>query len=246
VDEHAETPPLLHELQDFLYNQAHRGLARAGNTDPPSGFRLVADRVAALAELAYAPESSDVSTGRRYIRFVHEHFPDAYRERELGGLILTELYLTPPFLRGHASRLATVDSITARNMHLSTDGDGHLVLRWPEFVADYESARDRFWNRLLAAKKDVERVQGLLAGRRPIRAQREPDGHVTGTPSEASQVPGAPSRFLSLNELMDALGGSRTWWNVQIRNGLPRQRWGKGFYRYSLDEVLVWLEEQPT
>jgi predicted DNA-binding transcriptional regulator AlpA len=177
---------------------------------------------------------------------VHEHFPDAYRERELGGLILTELYLTPPFLRGHASRLATVDSITARNMHLSTDGDGHLVLRWPEFVADYESARDRFWNRLLAAKKDVERVQGLLASRTPIRAQREPDGHAATASSEASQDPGATPRLLSLNELIEVLGGSRTWWNVQIRNGLPRRRWGKGLWRYDLDEVRRWLDEQQA
>jgi hypothetical protein len=127
VDEHAETPSPLHELQDFLYNQAHRGLLRAGNADPPSGFRLVADRVVALAELAYAPESSDVSTGRRYIRFVHEHFPDAYREHELGGLILMELYLTPPFLQSHATRLATIGSATPRSGHLSTDGDGRLI-----------------------------------------------------------------------------------------------------------------------
>ena len=139
----AEVCAVLHPL---LFGWHHEGIRRTGEVYPLGAFLLMGATIDVLAGLAYNPaDDGDRGRGGRYKRFVQDYFPPQYtklREALWEGLRSTPLhYFT-------TSTIVFADSQPEAGLHLDQlDGD-RVVLHWPEFLRDYEAARDKYWEQL--------------------------------------------------------------------------------------------------
>ena len=98
------------ELHELLHGWPHRGLVRAGNADPFSGFLLVGARIDALASLIYDVVPGDRKQRSRYARFVTDFFPSRYRDLGLGPVMWSDLRSAPIHFLSSSGRLALADS----------------------------------------------------------------------------------------------------------------------------------------
>ncbi len=161
----------LDSLRELLYGWPHEGMVRAGRADPFSGFLLVAARIDALASLAYESEKDDHKGGRRYARFVTECFPKPYRRRGLPKILWSDLRSAPLHFLSSSGHLALADSQPDANLHLAVDEHERVILHWPEFLRDFEAARDRLWDRITQHPPAKARALAALRTRPQLRVQ---------------------------------------------------------------------------
>lgn len=160
------------ELCELLHGWPHQGLVRAGNADPFSGFLLVGARIDALASLIYDVVLGDRKQGSRYARFVTEFFPSRYRDLGLGPVMWSDLRSAPIHFLSSSGRLALADSQPHANLHLTKHGQNCVILHWPEFLHDFESARDRLWDRIQRDAEARDRAVTALRDRPPLRIRQ--------------------------------------------------------------------------
>jgi hypothetical protein len=130
-----------------------------------AGFVLVAITIDVLAGLAYNPSNDeDRGRGGRYKRFVQDFFPAQYthlRPAMWDGLRSSPIhYFT-------STDLLFADNQPHQELHLTKDSQGRVVLHWPDFLRDYESARDTYWERLSKDPQLLENARRRLE-RRPL------------------------------------------------------------------------------
>jgi len=75
-----------------------------------------------------------------------------------------------------------------------------------------------------------------VAHLRRVREVREARG-VTPTPGE---------RYITADELADAMGVSRSTVKRWVRAGVPSETWGMRVRRFRLSEVEAWARERPS
>jgi len=144
-------------LHRALFEISLEGIRSTGTTFPLGGFILVGAMIDMLAGLRYAPgNDADGQQGRRYARFVHEYFPAAYRQMNLGPTLWRHLRCTT--LHNFSSvALSLADN--QPGTHLTTLG-GRTALNWAETLADYETALHAYWQAMNvdpAIEANVER-----------------------------------------------------------------------------------------
>lgn len=159
------------ELYELLYGWSHRGLVSAGNADPFSGFLLIGARIDAFASLIYDVVPGDRKQGSRYARFVTEFFPSRYRDLGLGPVMWSDLRSAPIHFLSSSGRLALADSQPDSNLHLAKHGQNCVILHWPEFLHDFESARDKLWDRIQRNAEAEQRAAAALRDRPPLRVR---------------------------------------------------------------------------
>jgi hypothetical protein len=153
------------ELEPLLFGWHHVGLRKAGAAYGMAGFVLVAITIDVLAGLAYdPPNDDDRGRGGRYKRFVQDFFPAQYtrlREEMWDGLRSSPIHY-----------FTTTDVLFADNqphqaLHLTKDTQGRVILHWPDFLRDYEAARDKYWGRLRTDAQLMDKARRRLE-RRPV------------------------------------------------------------------------------
>jgi hypothetical protein len=182
--------PTLSGLYELLYGWPHAGMVRAGNADPFSGFLLVGARIDALASLIYDSEPGDRKSGKRYSRFVTEFFPSRYRDLGLGPILWADLRSMPLHFLSSTGKLALADSQPDAELHQAVEEPDRIFLHWPEFLRDYETARDRLWEHI---QKEADAKAHALAALRehpPLRVQTIQPAHLTRPTSTASAYGG--------------------------------------------------------
>jgi hypothetical protein len=171
--------PTLHDVHELLYGWPHTGMVRAGNADPFSGFLLVGARIDALASLIYDSEPGDRKTGKRYSRFVTVFFPSRYRDLGLGPIMWDDLRSAPLHFLSSTGKLALADSQPDAKLHLAVAEPDRTFLHWPEFLHDYETARDRLWEHICKDADAKARALAALRERPQLRVQTIKPAHLT-------------------------------------------------------------------
>lgn len=146
-------------------------LGSAGNADPFSGFLLVGARIDAFASLIYEVVPGDRKQGSRYARFVTEFFPSRYRDLGLGPIMWSDLRSAPIHFLSSSGRLALADSQPHANLHLTKHGQDCVILHWPEFLQDFESARNKLWDRIQRDANVRDWAAAALRERPPLRVR---------------------------------------------------------------------------
>jgi hypothetical protein len=155
---------VLQDLEPLLYGWHHEGIRAAGAAYPLGGFLLVAATIDVLAGLAEnPPNDNDRRRGERYRRFVQRFFPAQYARLPTA---LWDGLRSAPMHYFQAKDLLFADGQPEHRLHLDRDPHGRVILHWPEFLGDYEAARERY---AAALKTDA----GLMENARQ-RLQRRP------------------------------------------------------------------------
>jgi hypothetical protein len=152
-------------VRPLLFGWHHEGIRRTGEVYPLGAFLLVARTVDVLAGLAYNPPSDDDrGRGARYRRFVQQFFPPQYtklRKRLWEGLRSSPVHYFA------TTGVLFADGQSQHQLHLTQDVHGRVILHWPEFFRDYESARDKYWALLESEPSLVSNARRRLE-RRPL------------------------------------------------------------------------------
>jgi hypothetical protein len=154
-----------------------------------SGFLLVGARIDALASLIYDSEPGDRKSGKRYSRFVTEFFPSRYRDLGLGPIMWDDLRSAPLHFLSSTGKLAIADSQPDAELHLAEEPD-RIYLHWPEFLHDYETARERLWEHIRTDPDAKAHALAALRERPQLRVQTVEPAHPTRPTGVASVYSG--------------------------------------------------------
>jgi hypothetical protein len=123
---------------------SHSGIASTGERFALGAFLLVGAMIDTLAGLRFAPErDDDGKQGERYAAFVHEFFPERYRELNVGPVLWRSLRCGP------LHNFSSEDLVFAEHQsHLHLGTVGGTALNWEDFFADYGHALYAYWNAL--------------------------------------------------------------------------------------------------
>jgi hypothetical protein len=136
----------IENLRSALFDESLDGIRKTGEVYPLGAYLLVGAMIDMLAGLWRAPERDNDGKQRdRYIGFVHEFFPARYAEMEMGPKLWGDLRCRP-LHNFSAEGVMFADSQRGDNIHLRPDRErGRVLLHWPEFLADYTGALERYW-----------------------------------------------------------------------------------------------------
>lgn len=152
-------------LKPLLFGWHHEGVRRTGNVYPLGAFLLVANTVDVLAGLAYNPASDDDRRrGARYRSFVQDFFPPQYTKLRHA---LWEGLRSSPVHYFATTEVLFADGQPHHQLHLTRDIHGRVILHWPAFLRDYETARDKYWAKLASDAQLAKNAKARL-DRRPL------------------------------------------------------------------------------
>lgn len=209
--------PTLDDVKELLYGWPHRGMVRAGTADPFSGFLLVGARIDALASLMYESERDDRKQGKRYARFVTDFFPARYRDLGLGPILWQDLRSAPLHFMSSTGKLALADNQPEARLHLQPGEYDRIFLHWPEFLHDYESARDRMWECVQSDAGTQSRVLDALRERPPL-------GVLVIKQARPSNAPGVASVYggqVTTTTLTSVQSIDVSTWNASTQRAKP-------------------------
>jgi hypothetical protein len=156
-------------LRTALFDTSLTGIGATGEVYPLGGFLLAGAMVDMLAGLVHAPANDmDGKQGTRYASFVNRFFPPAYEANGIGEKMWFGMRCRP-LHNFSAGELLLADSQPGKGLHLRPEPDGRVWLHWPEFLDDYRSALDAYWQGLTndselmaAARRRCERYPPLM------------------------------------------------------------------------------------
>jgi hypothetical protein len=153
-------------LKPLVFGWHHAGIRRTGDAYPLGAFFLIASTIDVLAGFAYNPDrDDDRGRGARYRRFVQDFFPPQYtglRDALWDGLRSSPLHYF------NTTRVLFTDGQPEHHLHLTRDVHDRVILHWPEFLADYEAARDKYWAGLATDRELMGRAKARLERRPPM------------------------------------------------------------------------------
>lgn len=160
-------------LCPLLFGWHHDGIRRTGEVYPLGAFLLVGATVDVLACFAYNPDEDRSGIGGRYKRFVQDFFPPLYARL---GKALWEGLRSTPLHYFTTEHIAFADRHPEAELHLTRLAEDRVVLYWPQFLTDYEAARDKYWSKLADGGALMENARARLERRPPMTVASIPRG----------------------------------------------------------------------
>jgi hypothetical protein len=162
-------------LRDALFDTSLAGIKATGDVYPLGAFLLIGATLDMAAGLMHAPErDNDGKQSLRYEAFINRFFDERYRTLGTGQRMWHGLRCRP-LHNFSAQGLLLADSQATVGLHLHVH-DGNVVLHWPEFLGDYETALNRYWSDLGVDSALQQNAERRCQQHPPITITRFPVG----------------------------------------------------------------------
>lgn len=152
-------------LKPLLFGWHHEGVRRTGNVYPLGAFLLVANTVDVLAgSRTTRRRTTTADEVRATGASSKDFFPPQYMKLRHA---LREGLRSSPVHYFATTDVLFADGQPHHQLHLTRDIHGRVILHWPEFLRDYETARDKYWVKLASDAQLAKNAKARL-DRRPL------------------------------------------------------------------------------